>query len=149
MKPTRLLLIWLGVLASLGIVLGAVRALGVEIAPRLDSIAWGLLLALSLLAVLDALRVLRLPAPQVRRHLPGSLPLGRWSEVQLEIQHPYGQTLEAQVFDHPPLGLAFEHLPQSVSLEPGHASRIGYSVRPLQRGHFDFEHCEISLPIFA
>ena len=146
MKPTRLLLIWLGVLAGLGTVLGTVRALGVEIAPRLDSIAWGLVLALSLLALLDALRAWRLPAPQVRRHLPGSLPLGRWSEVQLEIRHAYGQALDVQLFDHPPQGLAFEHLPQLASLEPGHASRVSYNVRPLLRGRFDFERCAVSLP---
>lgn len=146
MKPTRLLLIWLGVLAGLGTILGATRALGVEIAPRLDSVAWGLVLALSLLALLDAWRAWRLPAPQVRRHLPGSLPLGRWSEVQLEIRHAHGQALDVQLFDHPPQGLAFEHLPQSASLEPGHASRVSYNVRPLLRGRFDFERCAISLP---
>ncbi|MGC5701482.1 DUF58 domain-containing protein [Pseudomonas sp. NFXW11] len=146
MKPTRLLLIWLGTLAGLDILLGAARALGIEALPRLDSIAWGLLLALLLLALLDALRLLRLASPEVRRQLPGSLPLGRWSEVQLEIRHSYPQALAVQVFDHPPQGLGFEHLPQALSLEPGQASRIGYSVRPLQRGHFQFQQCEIQLP---
>ncbi|BAQ82660.1 MULTISPECIES: DUF58 domain-containing protein [Pseudomonas] len=146
MKPTRLLLIWLGTLAGLDLLLGAMRALGIQAMPRLDSIAWGLLLALLLLALLDALRLSRMASPEVRRQLPGSLPLGRWSEVQLEIRHPYGQALCVQLFDHPPQGLGFEHLPQSVNLEPGQASKVGYSVRPLQRGHFDFDQCEVALP---
>lgn len=146
MKPTRLLLIWLGTLTGLYILLGTVRALGIEAVPRLDSIAWGLLLALLLLALLDALRLSRLASPEIQRQLPGSLPLGRWSEVQLEIRHPYRQALEVQLFDHPPQGLSFEHLPQSVSLEPGQVSRVGYSVRPLQRGHFNFHQCEVNLP---
>lgn len=146
MKPTRLLLIWLGALASLFILLGAARALGVAIAPRLDSVAWGLLLALLLLPLLDALRALRMSSPQVHRHLPGSLPLGRWSDVQLEIRHDYRQALDIQLFDHPPQGLVFEHLPQTVNLEPEHASQVSYSVRPVQRGHFDFSQCEVNLP---
>nr|BFD43945.1 DUF58 domain-containing protein [Pseudomonas sp. FFPRI_1] len=146
MKPTRLLLIWLGTLAGLDILLGTLRALGIEAFPRLDSIAWGLLLALLLLALLDALRLLRRQSPEVRRQLPGSLPLGRWSEVQLEISHHGQQPVEVQLFDHPPQGLVFEHLPQSVSLEPGQVARVGYNVRPLQRGHFNFERCEVSLP---
>lgn len=98
MKPTRLLLIWLGTLTGLYILLGTVRALGIEAVPRLDSIAWGLLLALLLLALLDALRLSRLASPEIQRQLPGSLPLGRWSEVQLEIRHPYRQALEVQLF---------------------------------------------------
>ncbi|MDF2398372.1 MULTISPECIES: DUF58 domain-containing protein [Pseudomonas] len=146
MKPTRLLLIWLGTLAGLDLLLGAMRALGIQAMPRLDSIAWGLLLALLLLALIDALRLSRLASPEVRRQLPGSLPLGRWSEVQLEIRHAYGQALHVQLFDHPPHGLGFEHLPQSVDLEPGQVSKVGYSVRPLQRGHFDFDQCEVALP---
>ncbi|WP_210712309.1 DUF58 domain-containing protein [Pseudomonas sp. MWU349] len=146
MKPTRLLLIWLGTLTGLYTLLGAARALGSEALPRLDSIAWGLLLALLLLASLDALRLLRVASPQIQRQLPGSLPLGRWSEVQLEILHDYRQPLDVQLFDHPPQGLGFEYLPQSTRLEPGQVSRIGYNVRPLQRGHFNFDQCEISLP---
>ena len=146
MKPTRLLLIWLGTLTGLYTLLGAARALGSEALPRLDSIAWGLLLALLLLALLDALRLLRVASPQIQRQLPGSLPLGRWSEVQLEILHDYRQPLDVQLFDHPPQGLGFEHLPQSTRLEPGQVSRIGYNVRPLQRGHFNFDQCEVSLP---
>ncbi|NVZ79938.1 DUF58 domain-containing protein, partial [Pseudomonas gingeri] len=54
MKPSRLLLIWLGVLLGLGILLGALKALGVGVPESFDAIGWGLLLALLLLAALDA-----------------------------------------------------------------------------------------------
>ena len=56
MKPTRLLLIWLGVLSGLNILLGAATALQLKVPDTLHSVAWGLLLALFLLALLDALR---------------------------------------------------------------------------------------------
>ncbi|POA34462.1 MULTISPECIES: DUF58 domain-containing protein [unclassified Pseudomonas] len=146
MKPTRLLLIWLAALLGLSIVLGTLRALGFSVAPSLLSINWGLLLALPVLALLDAVRLLRLPSPGVNRQMPGSLALGRWSDVHVEIAHDYSQPLNVQLYDHVPDGLSFEHLPQSVELQPGQHSLISYRLRPLRRGHFSFERCEINLP---
>jgi len=146
MKPSRLLLIWLAILLAVGIILGALRALGVAVPSTLLSIHWGLLLALLALSVLDAVRVRRLPSPRVQRQLPGSLALGRWSDVRLDISHDLTQPLKIQLFDHVPDGLDFEHLPLAAGLQPGQLIQLGYRVRPLKRGHFNFEHCEINLP---
>jgi uncharacterized protein (DUF58 family) len=146
MKPSRLLLIWLAVLLALGIVVGALRALEIPVPKNLASITWALLLALLALAILDAIRLKRLPSPRLQRQMPGSLALGRWGEVQLEVTHEFAQPLNVQVFDHAPAGLSVEHLPQAVELQPGQHSRITYRLRPQQRGHFSFEHCEINLP---
>jgi uncharacterized protein (DUF58 family) len=146
MKPSRLLLIWLAILLAIGIVLGALRALDIEVPSSLHAINWGLLLALLALAILDAVRLKRLPTPRVQRQMPGSLALGRWGEVRLEIEHDFAQPLHIQLFDHVPDGLSFENLPLSVELQPGQHSQIGYRLRPLKRGHFTFEHCEINLP---
>ncbi len=81
MKPSRLLLAWLGALLGLGVLLGALKALNVGLPDSLDSIGWGLLLALLLLAALDAVRLQRLPSPRLQRraagtHQPGAGPLG-------------------------------------------------------------------------
>jgi uncharacterized protein (DUF58 family) len=146
MKPSRLLLIWLALLLTIGIVLGTLRALEFAVPSSLLSINWGLLLALLALAILDAIRLKRLPSPRVQRQMPGSLALGRWGEVRLEVEHDFAQPLNIQLFDHVPDGLSFENLPLSVELQPGQHSQIGYRLRPLKRGHFTFEHCEISLP---
>jgi uncharacterized protein (DUF58 family) len=145
-KPSRLLLIWLAILLAIGIVLGALRALEFAVPSSLLSINWGLLLALLALAVLDGIRLKRLPSPRLQRQMPGSLALGRWGEVRLEIEHDFEQPLTVQIFDHVPEGLSFENLPLSVELQPGQHSQIGYRLRPLKRGHFTFEQCEISLP---
>jgi uncharacterized protein (DUF58 family) len=145
-KPSRLLLIWLALLLAIGIVLGALRALGIEVPSSLLSINWGLLLALLALAILDGVRLKRLPSPRLQRQMPGSLALGRWGEVRLAIEHDFEQPLTVQIFDHVPEGLSFENLPLSVELQPGQHSQIGYRLRPLKRGHFSFEHCEISVP---
>jgi uncharacterized protein (DUF58 family) len=145
-KPSRLLLIWLAVLLAIGIVLGTLRALDFALPATLQAINWGLLLALLALATLDAVRLRRLPSPTVRRKMPGSLALGRWSEVRLEVEHAFQQPLQLQMFDHVPPGLGFDNLPLAVTLQPGQTSLLGYRLRPLQRGHFSFEQCEINLP---
>lgn len=146
MRPTRLLLIWLGVLLGLGILLGTLIALQVKVPDTLRSVTWGLLLALLLLALLDAIRLRRRPSPRVRRQMPGSLALGRWGDVRVTLEHDYPQPLMVQVFDHVPEGLAMENLPQSIELRPGEHSDLGYRLRPLRRGHFSFARCEIHLP---
>ncbi|HEF4757711.1 TPA: DUF58 domain-containing protein [Pseudomonas putida] len=146
MKPSRLMLLWLTALLAIGIVLGTLQALEFAVPPSLSRINWGLLLALLALALLDALRVKRLPSPRLQRHMPGSLALGRWSEVRLTLEHDFTQPLDLTLFDHVPDGLSFEHLPLTVSLQPGQRSLIVYRLRPLKRGHFSLEHCEINLP---
>jgi uncharacterized protein (DUF58 family) len=145
-KPSRLLLIWLAILLVIGIVLGTLRALGIAMPASLPSITWGLLLALPALAIIDAIRLKRLPSPRLQRQMPGSLALGRWSDVRLEVEHDFAQPLTIQLFDHVPHGLSFDNLPLSVELQPGLRSQIGYRLRPLKRGHFSFERCEINLP---
>jgi len=145
-KPSRLLLIWLAILLVIGIVLGALQALDVEVPSSLLSINWGLLLALFALSLLDALRLKRLPSPRVQRQMPGSLALGRWSEIRLEVEHDFAQPLTLQLFDHVPDGLSYENLPLSTELQPGQRSLIGYRLRPLKRGHFSFDTCELNLP---
>ena len=146
MKPSRLLLIWLALLLVFSIVLGALEALDTELPSSLISINWGLLLALLALAVIDAVRLRRLPSPRIRRQIPGSLALGRWAEVQLEVAHEFAEPLNIDLFDHVPEGLAFEHLRLVVELQPGHVSRITYRLRPTRRGHLRFEQCEVNLP---
>jgi len=145
-KPSRLLLIWLAILLAIGIVLGTLQALDVDLPASLLSINWGLLLALFALSLLDALRLKRLPSPRVQRQMPGSLAIGRWSEVRLEVEHDFDQPLAIQIFDHVPDGLSFENLPLDIELQPGQRSLTGYRLRPLKRGHFTFETCELNLP---
>jgi uncharacterized protein (DUF58 family) len=146
MKPARALLILLGVLLGLAIALGALQALAVKVPQSLHALWWALLLALTGAALVDALRVRKLPSPRLERLLPGNLPLGRWSEVRLSLHHAYAQPLTLEVFDHVADGMAFEHLPQRIELHPGEQAQLAYRVRPLLRGHFRFTRCEIALP---
>lgn len=146
MRPTRLLLIWLGVLLGLSVLLGALGALQIKVPDTLHAVTWGLLLALLLLALLDAGRLRRRPSPRVRRQVPGSLALGRWGEVRVTLDHDYPQPMVVQVFDHVPDGLTVENLPQSIELRPAEQSELGYRLKPQRRGHFSFTRCEVHLP---
>ncbi len=145
MKPSRRLLALLAALFGLALLLGTLDALGQALAP-LHSLWWGLLLSLALAAGLDAWRLRRLPSPEVRRTLPGNLPLGHWSEVHLHLRHSYAQALRLAVFDHLPATMQHEHLPQQITLRPGEQASLSYRVWPSQRGHFSFVQCELLLP---
>lgn len=146
MKPSRLLLIWLGVLLGFSLLLGAFAALQFNLPKPLGSVVWGLLLALLLLALIDANRLRQRPSPSIRRQMPGNLALGRWSDVRVTLEHNYSQPLQLKVFDHVPDGLNVANLPQSIELRPGEHSELGYRLQPLRRGHFSFSRCEVHLP---
>ncbi|SQF96420.1 putative transmembrane protein [Paucimonas lemoignei] len=145
LKPSLTLLYWLGALAGMALLLGIGSTL-TPVADELGTLFWVLLLALVTLAALDGYRLLRLPSPQLHRRVQGSLALGRWSEVGLQLTHDYSAPITVQVFDHPPDGLEYEHLPQAITLQVGQHAELGYRVRPRQRGLLQFERCELYLP---
>ncbi len=146
MKPSSTLLRLLAGLLVIAIVLGALDALSVTPPERLTTLWWGLLLLLTGAALVDALRLSRMPSPRLQRQLPGNLPLGRWSDVRLSAEHAYKNGLYIEVFDHAPQDMAVEHMPQRVELRAGEHTTFTYRVRPLVRGHFVFARCEVSLP---
>ncbi|HCW0920720.1 TPA: DUF58 domain-containing protein [Pseudomonas aeruginosa] len=146
MKPSRALLALFAALLLLAIGLGSLSALGQRLPAQLHTFWWAALAALLLLGLLDALWARRQAVPKLSRQLSGNLPLGRWSEVRLHLQHTYRRPVRLTLFDHLPAGMDFEHLPQEVELRPGESTEVGYRVRPLNRGHFVFPRCELGLP---
>ncbi|KRW62640.1 DUF58 domain-containing protein [Pseudomonas sp. TTU2014-080ASC] len=145
MKPSRALILCLAALFVIGCLLGIASAVELKLPALIDSLYWGLLIALASAALLDALWLRRLPSPRIERQLPGNLPLGRWSEVTLVIHHPFSRPTQLEIFDHLPGTVAFENLPLSVDLRPGEHTQSSYRVRPLQRGHITLPRCEIGL----
>ncbi|TRX75410.1 DUF58 domain-containing protein [Pseudomonas mangiferae] len=146
MRPSRALLAAVAVLAGLALLLGTLSALGIAVPAVATQAWWGALLALAALAAADAWRLRRLPTPRVERLLPGHLPLGRWSEVRLTLQHDLSRASRVDVIDHVPAGMDAENLPRRVELRPGETTAFDYRVRPLRRGHFVFPRCELELP---
>lgn len=145
LKPSITLLYWLGGLTGVALLLG-IGSTFVQVPDALSTLFWILLLALMLLAAVDGYRVMHLPSPHLQRSLQGSLALGRWSEVGVQLTHDYPTSVTVQLFDHSPDGLECEHLPQAITVRPGGQAELKYRVRPHQRGLFHFERCEIYLP---
>jgi len=146
MKPSRRLLTLLGLLLLAALPIGVHSALFGEGLPRFERAWWGGLSALLLLAGLDAAGLQRRPSPRLERHLPKRLSQGRWSEVSLHLEHDSRLALSVEIFDHLPDGLLGEPLPVRLALRPGVTTECGYRLRPLERGHFRFQRCEITLP---
>lgn len=146
MKPTRTLLLLIGGLLGLALVLGTLTALDVKLPATLHTLWWAALLALLVISAVDVLWLRQLPSPLLARSLPGNLSLGRWGEVQLQVQHGFKQRQQLELFDHVPAGMEVDYLPQRIELRPGEQTRFSYRVRPLVRGHFSFERCELGIP---
>ncbi|SER20304.1 Uncharacterized conserved protein, DUF58 family, contains vWF domain [Azotobacter beijerinckii] len=146
MTPSRRLLALLGILFLAALPLGARSALNGEGSPGFEALWWGLLGALLLLAGLDAAGLHWRSSPRLKRLLPGHLPQGRWSEVRLSLAHDYRLALSVELFDHLPAGMLGEPLPLRLELRPGIETECGYRLRPLERGHFRFQRCEVALP---
>ena len=145
MNPTRRLLYALLLLLSLAVLLGIVSAISQAAPTAIHSAWWGLLLCLALTTLFDALNLLRLQSPELQRRLPGNLALNRWHDVRLQVRHAQAQPLHLDLFDHLPSGMAFEHLPRSLTLAPGEQAELTYRVRPEHRGHFSASRCEVRL----
>ncbi|MBB3104075.1 DUF58 domain-containing protein [Azomonas macrocytogenes] len=146
MTPSRNLPIIMAALFLLALPLGTLSAIGIAVPHWLDSLWWSLLLAVVLLAALDALRLQHRTSPQLLRRLPDRLLAGRWNTVELEIHPSAAKPLTVAIFDHVPDSMTSENLPAALFLLPGKTTRFSYRLRPLRRGHFHFHYCEIHLP---
>lgn len=149
LKPSKWLLWWLAGLAGLAVLLGILQALGRGPVAKLDGLFWALLCVIAGLAALDAFWLCRLPSPRLQRHLPGSLALGRWSEVRIELEHHSPGSVSLTLFDHGPEGpgnrFETQNMPQEILLRAHRNAQLGYRLRPTSRGHFIFERIEIQL----
>jgi len=149
LKPSTRLLCWLAVVAGFAVLLGVLQSLGRGPTAKLNDMFWALLCVIGLLAALDAFWLWRLPSPRVQRHLPGSLALGRWSEVRLDLEHDWRRSVPVTLFDHGAQGpgnqFEVENMPQELVLRKNRSAQLSYRLRPTSRGQFIFERIEIQL----
>jgi len=101
--------------------------------------------AFLLLALLDAVAGLRLAAPVLVRHVPGSLALGVRSEVRLRIANAASLGVRLDLHDHHPASFEAEGLPRRLAIARGQWTEVSYQVRPVARGETHFEAAEVRL----
>ncbi|MEL7449605.1 MAG: DUF58 domain-containing protein [Pseudomonadota bacterium] len=135
MYPRRPLLWLTGALALAGVAAAFV--------PLLQTVVLACCAAAALLAVLDALALLRLPAPEVSRHVSHTLSLGTWTRVALTVTA--SRRCRLTLFDHHPQRFDMRGLPLRVDATPGRQSTVDYDVRPNERGDHAFAACDVRI----
>ncbi|MCB9760973.1 MAG: DUF58 domain-containing protein [Alphaproteobacteria bacterium] len=127
-------------------------ALGLWLALGLAASAWpavlglwaGVGLGVVAAALVEAGWLRRAAPPNITRAAPPVMSLAGWHEVRLRLENP-GGALRGSLFDHHPTGFEMEHLPQRFELAPGGWSELGYRLRSVERGSFDFQGVELLL----
>ena len=99
-----------------------------------------------LLSVWDLFQIRRIGHISLQRHVPQTLSLSKWVEVELELRHELKRTAHIELFDHYPIGADIEHLPCRVELRPDRLSTICYRMRPNERGDATFGLTELRIP---
>ncbi len=135
MIPTRrlLLLLWLWVLTG-------IPATALPPVMTLWKLYGATLLALLLFELADLLR----PHPlRWSRLIEGALPVGVWSNVELEVHNPLHKALALELFDFHPASCEIEKMPLNARLPAQGWTRTGYRLRPLQRGAYTFPGIQV------
>ncbi len=137
MRPSRRLLLLLAL--ALAPALAAAFASGFDWrwAFELRVLFWGYVVALALLALLDAL-AFRPPRLDAERGLDEHLALGVRQRVGLRVVNNDSRRLDFWLTDFPPPQLQLEGLPARFSLAPGEYAEVRYAVTPTARGLAEF-----------
>lgn len=109
-------------------------------------VLWLALLVLLIIAFIDKRSLLNRPLPQVTRQLSLQSSIAHWSDIHLTINADSKFYHRIRVYDHIPEGMQSQFLDQSIDIEKNFSTQITYHLRPLQRGHYHFEYCELRWP---
>jgi len=123
----------------------AAAAIGVAIAGLFEAQWLTLAAAAALVAALDLVSGLRLPAPAVTRRLPATLALGVRVDVALRVANLAARRLRCELHDHHPASFEAEGLPRALELAPREWTEIAYQARPVARGETRFGAAELRL----
>ncbi|MBR9887499.1 MAG: DUF58 domain-containing protein [Oceanospirillales bacterium] len=93
--------------------------------------------------LLDLLLLRREPVAEVSRELKGSIPVGVWSDVKLQVTNHTGRPQWLTLHDHHPGEYATEGLPLQLSLPAERTARVTYQVKPEQRGDGRFDGVDL------
>jgi uncharacterized protein (DUF58 family) len=108
------------------------------------SLVWKLFTPLMLLlALLDLLRLRRLPTPELLRHVRTSIPVGVWTIVELGVRNRTEVPLDVVVHDHHPQDFEVEQQPQSLVIPPQRQTNLFYRLMPKRRGDGRFKGSDL------
>lgn len=93
--------------------------------------------------ILDLLLQRREPLPDIQRELRGSVPVGVWSEVKLQVTNTSSRPQWLTLHDHHPSDYAVEGLPAQISVPAERSARVAYRLRPNRRGDGQFNGVDL------
>ena len=130
------------------IILAALLSLGGAIAAFVPAIAaawpYGALLML-LVVIADAAIGALAAAPEVERHLPGSMSLSTWIDIRLTIRNQARRRMTIELFDHHPQSITVRKLPLTVAVDSGEFVDVTYRARATRRGPETFPGCDLRI----
>ncbi|MBQ0757985.1 MAG: DUF58 domain-containing protein, partial [Amphritea sp.] len=93
--------------------------------------------------LLDLLLQRREPVPEIKRELRGSIPVGVWSEVKLQVTNFGNRPQWLTLHDYHPSNYAVEGLPAQLTIPADRTARVTYRLRPNQRGDGEFKGVDL------
>ena len=115
------------------------------LAGAVTATAWMLTgITVAALALIDAVRLLRLVPPEMTRRMPDTWPVG----VETPVTLAFGDVRTRQrldVFDLHPGAWDVHGLPRRLDLEPGTSTSIAYALTPRMRGDVGFGGVQLRL----
>ena len=127
MKPTWALILCMAVVLIVSMV-------------DLPVVGWEVTLGmLVLIALLDAVWVMRWSTFTITRNVPSTVSIFKRAVVELEVSHPYKARISLNVVDHAPPSLSADEDSFPISVGHGQRVTIGYSIKPTRRGNYAIE----------
>lgn len=106
---------------------------------------WAWLVIVLVVMLIDLVRVMRCPLPQVERQIDRHWPVAVWNKVQVRIENQAMRAVHLRLHDWYPDGCDCEGQPADLQLEVAGRALVNYRLRPRRRGDFDFTTCDIAL----
>lgn len=110
--------------------------------PSMEWLWQFVVMAMALLALIDAVLVYRIPVPLIQRTLPGAMAVGVSHGVRLYVKNRHSKRISLDLFDHFPEGADYRGLPRRLFLDAEEFADLEYKLKPLQRGVIEFSGCE-------
>lgn len=98
---------------------------------------------LLMLAVVDLLGLRRIPTLQVTRKLHTTIPVGVWTDIQLELENRANYKLQVTLHDHHPADCYVRDLPQTLNLPAQRQLSLNYQIFPRFRGEKGFNGVDL------
>ncbi len=128
-------------LVSITIVLAIMALINAQI-PSLWPEYLGILGLLLIFSCIDALRLYRLPSPEIERTMPAQMALGQATVISYRIRHRSTFATSCFIYDGYPSNWLRQEEPLIAALKPKCSSKLEQKVTPNQRGLIHLRPCQ-------